>query len=177
MSEEWKPLVWRTLDVGGRYEVSNRGRIRSKTMRPRILEPSVGSKGYMQVCVTSTCGKRATVKVHRAVTETFIGPLKDGETVNHIDGVKINNELQNLEVVSNKENIRHSHRVIDGRSCVMINGERMGLAEALEIHGDVSVSFFRAYSRINRHGWDVIRAITTPPMRPGRPRKADGKNS
>lgn len=172
MSEEWRPLVWRSLDVAGRYEVSNLGRIRSKTKRPVILAPAVGAKGYLQVCVTGSCGRKATIKVHRAVSETFLGQLKDGETVNHIDGVKTNNALSNLEIVSNLENARHAHRVIDGRSCVVVNGERMGLAEALERHGDSSVSFFRAYSRINRHGWDVVRAITTPPMATGRPRRA-----
>lgn len=168
--EMWKPVIWRGHDMAGRYEVSNLGRVRSKTKTPKILKPSFGVKGYLQLCVTSATGRRVTVKVHRLVTEAFIGPLKDGKTVNHIDANKCNNALTNLEIIGNKENCRHAYRNIESRNAIWLDGCRMSLAEALDLYGDKSVSYARAYARIRRHGWNVRRAISTPPMKTGAPR-------
>lgn len=168
--EIWKPVVWRGMSFSVRYEVSSLGRVRSTTSRPRVLKPSIGTKGYPQVCLTADDGRRSTAKVHRLVVEAFIGALLPGETVNHKDADKLNNEVGNLEVVTNKENCQHAHRVIESRHAVIIHGQRMSLTEALEKHGGAGVGLNRAYSRIHRHGWDALRAVTTPPMKTGRPK-------
>jgi hypothetical protein len=168
-SEQWIPAKWKGMSVSKRYEVSSMGRIRSLTQRPVELRAAVGTNGYMQVCLTDEDGFRATVKVHRAVAEAFIGELPVGMTVNHIDGNKKNNVLANLEVVTNLENVRHASRTIEARTSVLVHGKRMALSEALESYGNPAVNYKRAYARINRMGWDVVKAISTPRMKAGRP--------
>lgn len=166
--EQWRPAVWKDFDFSSRYEVSDWGRVRSKTSRPRELRQAIGVKGYPQVSIHDAAGRCATVKVHRLVVETFLGPLAKGMTVNHIDGDKRNSRLENLEVVSNRENARHAHRTFRENS-VVFNGKKMALTEAVELAGNV-VAYQRASSRIKRHGWSVERAVSTPTGPTGRPR-------
>lgn len=49
-------------------------------------------------------------RTHRLVAEAFIGEIKDGYEVNHIDGNKLNNNLSNLEIVSHLENMQHASK-------------------------------------------------------------------
>jgi len=49
-------------------------------------------------------------RTHRLVVEAFIGEIKDGFEVNHIDGNKLNNNVSNLEIVSHLENMSHASR-------------------------------------------------------------------
>jgi len=67
-------------------------------------------------------------KVHRLVYETFVGPIPLGKEINHIDGNKINNRLDNLETVTRQENIKHSYRL--GLSYT--NGSRCHLSKLNE---------------------------------------------
>ena len=48
-------------------------------------------------------------RVHRLVVENFIGSIPDGMEVNHIDYNRSNNHVENLEIVSRLENVRHSY--------------------------------------------------------------------
>lgn len=50
--------------------------------------------------------------VHRLVYETFIGAVPDGLEINHKDGNKLNNALDNLEAITHQENIKHSYKVL-----------------------------------------------------------------
>ncbi|QIW91573.1 HNH homing endonuclease [Acinetobacter phage vB_AbaM_D22] len=66
-------------------------------------------KGYKFVRIHKRGTKEAKqFYVHRLVAEMFIGCV-DGLQVNHIDGDKSNNCVSNLEIVTPKENIKHSH--------------------------------------------------------------------
>ena len=55
-------------------------------------------------------GKRQQKYVHRVVAETFISGIPSGYVVNHIDGDRLNNRSDNLEIVSASENNLHSYR-------------------------------------------------------------------
>ena len=92
------------------YAVTNDGKVYSKKTN-KFMKPSIGSKGYFQVCLTVD-GKKRTVKVHRIVAETFIPNPEGKPQVNHIDGNKRNNCVENLEWCTNSENQIHSYRVI-----------------------------------------------------------------
>ena len=92
------------------YAVTNDGKVYSKKTN-KFINPSIGSKGYFQVCLTVD-GKKRTVKVHRIVAETFIPNPEGKPQVNHIDGNKRNNCVENLEWCTNSENQIHSYRVI-----------------------------------------------------------------
>jgi hypothetical protein len=106
MQEEWREIH----EMG--YEVSNLGNVRRSvdgvnTAIGRIKTPSLSGNGYLIVGLFKN-GKRKNVLVHRAVAEAFIGHIDNSREVNHIDGNKLNNKLENLEIVSRSQNFRHA---------------------------------------------------------------------
>ena len=76
------------------YEVSNFGRVRNK--KGHIIKLQVGTYGYLQVNLDFN-GKNKTKKVHRLVAKAFIPNIENKPQVNHIDGNKKNNHINNLE--------------------------------------------------------------------------------
>lgn len=87
------------------YKVSNHGNIYSE-ISGRKLKPGRDSYGYMQVCLCKKGQKPLTSKVHRLVLSAFQGP--SDLDVNHKNGVKDDNNLENLEYCTRAENIRHA---------------------------------------------------------------------
>ncbi len=110
--EEWRPA----LGYEGIYAVSNQGRVRrlhSPTNRSKndgILSPGLARNGYLRVVLCRE-GVRRNFSVHRLVLEAFKRPFRSGEVTNHIDGVKRNNGLGNLEQVMQKENDTKARRL------------------------------------------------------------------
>lgn len=72
----------------------------------RILKPNI-VKGYNQITLQKN-GQKKYYKIHRLVAETFINNPKNLPEVNHIDGNKQNNTVDNLEWVTTSENQLHS---------------------------------------------------------------------
>lgn len=110
------PEEWRLVpDTNGLYAVSNLGRIKSRNRLGtgsaaeewRILKCSRDSKGYLFVRLHVLGLKPHSGKVHRLVASVFIRAPKDGEQVNHKNGIKTDNRVVNLEYVSCRQNIRH----------------------------------------------------------------------
>lgn len=101
--------IWRAIKgTKGFIEVSNRGRVRSLlTGTPRILKTQTDSNGYHRIRVTIE-REKMTYKVHREVAKAFIDNPNKLPQVNHIDGNKQNNDVSNLEWVTNKENAHHA---------------------------------------------------------------------
>jgi hypothetical protein len=173
---EWLDV---TIDGGayvGRYQVSSNGMVRAhpyakmRGMRPgRVLYQSLDNNGYPQVQLW-ICRSAKTVKVHRLVAEAFLGERECGRTVNHIDGNKKNNNVENLEFVTSKENTRHASRVISTCPGVVVDERRMAWTEAVERYGADGVTAKAARRRFARLGWSVHRALTTPIQPNGRPR-------
>lgn len=88
------------------YEVSENGDVYN-TVTKRFLKQRIDHTGYMNVTMRDNGGKWRTVKVHRILAQTYIPNPDDKPEVNHIDGVKTNNKLTNLEWVTSKENKQH----------------------------------------------------------------------
>lgn len=84
------------------YDVNRDGIIRNHRTR-KIIKPSPNKKGYLSL----TLGKNETKRVHRCVAETFIPNPDNKPEVNHIDGNKLNNSVDNLEWVTGRENMDH----------------------------------------------------------------------
>jgi len=100
MKEIWKPLYGFK-----HWEISNQGRIR-KTFTPK---PYVNDVGYA-VANLSQGGAARKVSLHRAVWEMFVDEIPADMVINHKNGIKTDNRIENLELVTNRENIEHYKR-------------------------------------------------------------------
>lgn len=110
---------WRQIPSFPDYEASSLGRIRRIEPSPwgvnyinsdRTFTPSVSKKGYLRVCMRRN-GKQVVKDVHLLISEAFLGPTPAGLTVNHKDGVKANNAVDNLEFATISEQQLHAHRL------------------------------------------------------------------
>lgn len=122
MKEIWKDIA----GYEGLYQVSNYGRIKSlerleKTVgivkqrrRGERMLKETNVYGYRNVCLANN-GYKRTVRVHRIVAKTFIPNPDRKLEVNHIDGNKANNRVDNLEWCTRKENSLHSVRVLGNK--------------------------------------------------------------
>lgn len=102
--------TWRDIPGFPDYQAGDRGRIRSrKTGAWQVLRqtPHRGN-GYL-VISPRVGGRYVTRSVHRLVTLAFFGDAA-GRDVNHINGNKHDNRLDNLEYLSRGENHRHAYR-------------------------------------------------------------------
>ena len=102
--------IWKEIPFDPRYKISNLGRVSG--IRTAFLNQEVERAGYYRVTIS---GKHYFV--HRLVLSIF-DPIDGMEElqVNHIDGDKLNNKLNNLEWVTPSENATHSHRILKHKS-------------------------------------------------------------
>ena len=119
--KEVKEEVWKDV-VGyeGYYQVSNLGNVKSvdryvsnnskqMLVKGRLMNLKQDKKGYLRVNLSKNNHVTFT-PVHRLVAMAFIPNLENKPQVNHIDGVKTNNNVSNLEWVTNLENMQHAVR-------------------------------------------------------------------
>lgn len=155
MEEVWKPLppfsvtykgVTTEYDFSKLYEVSNWGRIRRKG---KLTERKLRLKrnGYLIVDLYKD-GKRLTCLVHRLVAETFLRNTDNKRTVNHIDGNKTNNNVDNLEWATDSEQTKHAYA--NGLR-VPTKGELNGRAKVTE----AKVREIRELRATNRKTWTI----------------------
>jgi ribosomal protein L36 len=125
-NEIWKDINFESW--GEFYQVSNLGRVRSKDRlesrintktnnsyqikrKGKILVICKEKFGYCKVSLSYKASMK-TMKVHRLMAYSFLGlPIGDKIFVNHIDGDKYNNDIDNLEWVTHQENIIHAHNI------------------------------------------------------------------
>lgn len=118
-TEEWKPIE----EYEGLYEISSFGRIKRVGRSAitgkgkgegarvgRILSELKQKGGYVAVQLW----KNGTMKrylVHCLVAKMFLGPVPDGKEVNHKDGIKKHNSIDNLEYLTRSENNKHAYHM------------------------------------------------------------------
>lgn len=114
--EEWKDIP----GFEGRYQVSNLGQVKSVPrdvnnhtsiihLKGKILNQRYNHKGYKVVDLLDSTQKHKYCLVHRLLALAFIPNPENKPQVNHIDGVKDHNILENLEWVTNAENQIHAY--------------------------------------------------------------------
>lgn len=100
--EQWRDIP----GFEGLYQVSNSGKVKS-LRRGAELKPGTDKGGYLYVGLCSR-GIQKTCKIHRLVALAFLPNDEGKRTVNHIDGNKLNNSVDNLEWATHSENIIHA---------------------------------------------------------------------
>lgn len=104
-TEQWKDIP----DYEGLYQVSDQGHVKSLNYRgsgkAHVLHPILNRKRYLIINLYKNHHMQQFL-VHRLVALAFYGPST--LTVNHIDGVKTNNRLSNLEYLTILENLNHA---------------------------------------------------------------------
>lgn len=108
MNEIWHGVIYQGKDYSDKYEVSNLGRFRNAKTK-RIIKQTLNKTGYYGYCATlGQRNKYKLFKIHRAVAESFIPNPNNYPMINHIDGNKLNNYVDNLEWCTNQYNIQHA---------------------------------------------------------------------
>ena len=116
--------IWKDIKgFEGTYQVSNFGNIKSlrRTVKRSsqtgdylqkevILKPATNAKGYYHVALRKD-GDSKTFRIHRLVAESFISNPTGHPQVNHKDGNKTNNHVNNLEWTDNSGNLKHAYKL------------------------------------------------------------------
>ena len=152
--------IWKDIEGYNGYQVSDLGRIKSlsrlvntgcsgkRFVKGRVLKPWVNANGYLTVCLN-----RKTKTIHVLVSIAFLGhkPCGHGIVTDHINNVKTNNSVSNLQLITSRENsskdrkrgasryvgVHWFKRDSKWRASIHINGERKNLgvfASEIEAH-------------------------------------------
>ena len=154
------------------YCINEYGFILNIRTRGEII-PSVGKKGYLQVCLTN----KNTYSVHRLVALTFIENKENKPEVNHIDGNKLNNHISNLEWNTTQENLEHkrinnlgktlkakfsatginnSQAKLDEQDVILIRTNCVTKNDIKKFSNELNVSIATIYDIKNRRSWTHI---------------------
>lgn len=151
MNEEWRTV----MDCNA-YEVSSLGRFRRRTSSGKykaghIVNPSTFKTGYSTITLA-----RKMRLAHRVVAAAFLGPCPDGYQVNHKNGDKRDNRPENLEYVTNSDNLRHRYRVL---GTLPTRGTRVAGSKLDE----EKVVFVRTLLRRGYQGKDIAFLLSVSP--------------
>jgi predicted XRE-type DNA-binding protein len=96
----------------GLYQISNLGNVKSlgnnKFRKEKILKNGKTNCGYKTVCLSRNSTYK-TYTIHRLIALHFIENKMNKRTVNHINGIKIDNRVENLEWNTTSENTKHAY--------------------------------------------------------------------
>lgn len=103
--------IWKDIEGYPGYEISNLGRVMSyKGKTPRIMKGQFSNSGYQRLLLNK--GRKPPIRkhhsIHRLVAQAFISNPESKPEVNHKNGVKANNKVENLEWCTSSENRLHA---------------------------------------------------------------------
>jgi hypothetical protein len=133
--------IWRDINgYEGHYQVSNIGRVKSlarvvecrknvlvNKKEKMLLDWNCG-KGYRKVKLSKDSIEKS-IRVHRLVAETFLGNPEAKSEVNHINGIKYDNRVENLEWCTSSENTKHA---LNNKLKISQKGSEHGMSKLTE---------------------------------------------
>ena len=183
--------IWRDIEgYEGLYRISNKGRVYSKITNI-IMKPKIEKDGHYRIGLRKD-GKRKFYRINRLVAIAFIPKEEGKEVVNHKDGNKINNNVENLEWCTISYNVKHAYdnnlgnfkiKALNNLSKALKksnevkrqpilaykNGELIGeyksqidCAKALNIPKENISGFLRGKVQKNRKGYAFVRKGVMP---------------
>ena len=103
--------VWKKVNDCPDYFISNLGNVKSiKKGKEKILKGGINNDGYIYFILCNN-GKQKTKTAHQLIAESFLNHITCGNklVVNHINFIRTDNRLENLEVITNRENTNKKH--------------------------------------------------------------------
>lgn len=144
------------IGYDGLYQVSNKGNVKSLVNRhgyPIILKQSWDNGGYKIVTLCKN-KKRSTKTIHRLVASAFLG--QSSLDVNHKDGNKQNNNLENLEFVTKSQNVLHAINIgiFKPNTKKIAENKRKKVSQINNITGEVVATFLSAHDASKKTGFN-----------------------
>lgn len=125
-------MEYKTYPHNSTYQISKEGKLKGRYNKD--ISGFVIRGGYRHLKINLN-GKIKQCAVHRLVYETWVGPIPEGMQINHKDGNKQNNHIDNLELVTARENLIHSYKVLNRNraSGLRINTAKLSPDDILKV--------------------------------------------
>jgi hypothetical protein len=126
--------MWARITEFPEYAVSSDGRVMRLTPAKRtspgfILRPQISERGYLTVRLRGTSPKFTSTAIHRLVAKSFIPNPENKPEVNHVNGSKTTNTVDNLDWVTSAENSQHAFTL-----GLRLRGERCKFSKLTRVH-------------------------------------------
>jgi hypothetical protein len=106
---------WKKIEDYPLYEASSDGELKTFNWKnkgvERIMKPAFDGCGYLRTMLKGNDGKFNTIKVHRIIAQTFISNPENKPQINHKNGIRHDNRVENLEWCTASENLKHSYKI------------------------------------------------------------------
>ena len=175
--EKWKWII----GFEGYYKISDYGRIKSyKSKKEGKILSNINKKGGYLSIILKTKERKLCTRIHRIVYENFVGKINKGEEVHHINGIKCDNRLENLILLSSKE-----HRIItirENKKCLdaLINYNKYIKVKEI-IQCDLNGKEFKKYLNAKEaeritgiKSRNILQVANKEEYKPGKTRKQSG---